>query len=452
MEVKDHLAALERANRDYRRDYPGDVLRRQPVHTVYGGAHLFKAETINKLGQLAHGSLSEYAPDAATFAAAIGLSLAPDLEAEIYRRVADKLKREAIEDYRIDFEDGYGYRADAEEDAHAVQAANELARAVNEKILPESVNIGIRVKALSEECKERSARTLVLFFDTYLQKAKLPMGFVVTLPKVLLPEQVSCFVALLKIIEKKHSLAEGSIKIEIMVEATQSLVDGRGLCQLPALIKAGEGRCQAAHFGAYDYTATCDITATYQKLNSGTCDFARHMMKVALAGRGVWLSDGATNVMPVGPHRAAKGETLNAAQKAENQSVVHRAWKLSYDDIRHSLSQGFYQGWDLHPAQIPVRYAACYAFFLEGLPAATARLKSFMEKAAQANLVGDTFDDAASGQGLLNYFLRAINCGAIESDSLKAVGLTAEEIAAKSFQKILTGRRRDLKTDPQDWL
>ena len=79
-----------------------------------------------------------------------------------------------------------------------------------------------------------------------------------------------------------------------------------------------------------------------------------------------------------------------------------------------------FQGWDLHPAQLPTRYAAVYAFFLESLSAASERLKNFVEKAAKATLVGDVFDDAATGQGLLNYFLRAINCGAItEGEALE---------------------------------
>ena len=62
--------------------------------------------------------------------------------------------------------------------------------------------------------------------------------------------------------------------------------------------------------------------------------------------------------------------------------------------------------WDLHPAQLPSRYAAVYAFYLSALDAATRRLRAFIDKAAQATLVGDVFDDAATGQGLLNFFVR----------------------------------------------
>jgi hypothetical protein len=165
-------------------------------------------------------------------------------------------------------------------------------------------------------------------------------------------------------------------------------------------------------------------------------------MQVALAGTGVALSDGATNIMPIPPHRAeAKGRPLPYEQARENRAAVRRAWRRHYQDVRASLRQGFYQGWDLHPAQLPTRYAAVFAFFLEGLEPASARLSNFVEKAAQATLVGEVFDDAATGQGLLNYFLRGLSCGAITEAEAAATGLTLEELRTRSFLKILEGRR-----------
>jgi hypothetical protein len=216
----------------------------------------------------------------------------------------------------------------------------------------------------------------------------------------------------------------------------------RGEASLLELVAAARGRCTAAHFGTYDYTAACGITAAYQHMMHPACDFAKGFMQVALAGTGVWLSDGATNIMPVAPHRAAKdGPALTPAQLEENRLAVHQAWRLHVQHIQHSLINGFYQGWDLHPAQLPTRYAAVYAFFLESLDAASERLRNFVAKAAQATLVGDVFDDAATGQGLLNYFLRAINCGAItESEALPLTGLTAPELRLGSFVKILASR------------
>jgi len=244
------------------------------------------------------------------------------------------------------------------------------------------------------------------------------------------------------LLEERTGLAAGSLKMEMMIETTQSIINYEGQINLPLLLRAARGRCTAAHFGTYDYTASCSITAAHQHMMHPACDFAKHMMQISFAGTGIWLSDGATNIMPVGPHRAPEGSTLTPNQIDENREVVHRAWKLHYDHIQHSLVGGFYQGWDLHPAQLPTRYAAVYAFFLESLDAASERLRNFVEKAAKATLVGDVFDDAATGQGLLNYFLRAINSGAVtEDEATKLTSLTHDELVSASFVKILKNRQ-----------
>jgi hypothetical protein len=228
-----------------------------------------------------------------------------------------------------------------------------------------------------------------------------------------------------------------------MIETTQAILNARGESGLPQLVDASAGRCIAAHFGTYDYTASCSITAAYQTMDHPACDFAKNMMQVAFAGTGIWLSDGATNILPAPPHRAEKGKKLSPSQQKENRDAIHRAWRLHFSHIQHSLITAYYQGWDLHPAQLPTRYAAVYSFFLEGLDSAAMRLKNFVEKAAKATLVGDVFDDAATGQGLLNYFLRAINCGAISgAEAERLTGVTAEELHFGSFLKILNNRTK----------
>ena len=433
----DRLAA---ANAAVAARWPGDPGRRQPVHTVYGGAQIFKRDTAARLGQLALAALDAYGPDAGTFAAAAGVP--PELAAPVYERVREKLRREPVEDFRIDFEDGYGNRPDDEEDGHAQAAAHEVAKGLSERTL--SPFIGIRVKPLSPELAERAMRTLDLFVTTLLREARrLPPGFVVTLPKVTMAEQVTGLVRALAALEKRHRLARGSLRLELMVETTQAVLNGRGVAALPGLVAAAEGRCVGAHFGTYDYTAACRITAAHQTMTHPACEFAKQVMQVVLAGTGVNLSDGATNVMPVGPHRAQPGgPPLSQEQQLQNRAAVQRAWRLHFDDVRSSLRNGFYQGWDLHPAQLVTRYAAVYSFFLEGLEVASLRLRSFMDKAAQATLVGDIFDDAATGQGLLNYFLRGTSCGAITVEEAQATGLTLEELQSRSFLKILQGRRQ----------
>jgi len=407
------------------------------VHTVYGGAHLFKADTAVRLGQLAMRSLEQFAPDAEAFGSA--LDLPEDLRETIYERVREKLEREAVEDFRIDFEDGYGTRPDDEEDEHAVSAAKEVAKGIMHSTLPPF--IGIRINTFSDELHERSIRTLDLFLNALVtgSDGKLPDNFVVTLPKIVTPEQVTTLVDIFDAIEPKLNLSPSTLKMEMMIETTQSIIAEDGRLAIPQLLDAARGRCTGAHFGTYDYTANCDITAAYQNMLHPACDFARNVMQVSLAGTGVWLSDGATNIMPVAPHR---GDDLSPEKMEENRGIVHRAWKLHYDHCRHSLANAFYQGWDLHPAQLPTRYAAVFTFFLESLDAASERLSNFVEKAARATLVGDIFDDAATGQGLLNFFLRAINCGAITAEeATRRTSITLDELRSGSFVKIMNNRR-----------
>jgi citrate lyase beta subunit len=432
------LARLKKANAAFARDYPGDPVVRQPVHTVYGGAQLFKADTAARLGEIALKTLREYAPGPGVFADVLGLgALAPTVHA----RVVKKLETEPVEDFRIDFEDGYGNRPDAEEDEDAARTADEVARGMEAGSLPPF--IGIRIKPLSGELHPRALRTLDVFVTALAARAgrRLPPGFVVTVPKVTIAEQVRAAAELCTLLEKRTKLPPGSLRLELMVETTPAVIDRNGEAGLRALVEAGRGRCQGVHFGTYDYTASCNITAAHQTMTHPACDFAKHVMQVTMAGTGLTLSDGATNIMPVAPNRPAPGGALTEAQVRENRSAVHRAWRLHFDHVQHSLRNAYYQGWDLHPAQLPTRYAAVYGFFLEGLEASSRRLKAFTEKAAQATLLGDVFDDAATGQGLLNYFLRGINCGAITAEEALRTGLTLEEIRGRSFLKILQARR-----------
>jgi citrate lyase beta subunit len=469
-EMSAYCAELHDANAVFKSTYPADSFERQPVHTVYGGANLFKAGFVGKLGEVALKTLDTYAPSYSVFARALGLpradtlptnahelnSLTRALEANpeqvretkqaawlaftVYNRVVKKLQTEPIEDNRIDFEDGYGNRSDEEEDGHAVSAADEVAKGMSEKLL--SPFIGIRVKTFSDECKVRSIRTLDIFLTRLAEKtgSKLPKNFIVTLPKVTTPQQVSTFVKILENLEARLGFAKDSLKMEIMIETTQSIINHKGENTVPLLVAAARSRCRSAIFGTYDYTASSNITAAHQTHTHPACDFARHVMQVSLAGTGITISDGATTSMPIGPHKASKDGNLSGQQMDENRTVVHGAWKLHYDNIMHSLRHGYYQGWDLNPGQLPIRYAAVDTFFLSGLQDASARLNAFLNKAAQATLVGNTFDDAATGQGLLNFFLRGMACGAITEQEVLATGITLDELRSRSFVRIVSNR------------
>lgn len=463
------LNNLRIANLKFQKTYPGDRPDRQPVHTLYGGANLFKSDTCVKMGEVALQSLQTYAPDFMQLAKLLQFEGHDQLPSEqndidtlkkkldslseeerkkepgwlsysVFSKIVQKLKTEAVEDFRIDFEDGFGNRPDDEEDAVAVNAANELAIGMKHKTL--SPFIGIRIKPFTEDLKFRGVRTLDLFITTLLSKTngQLPENFVVMLPKVTIPEQMTTIVRLFEILEKANNLKPGTLKIETMVEATQIIMDDEGRNPLMKIIRAGEGRCIAAHFGTYDYTASAGITAKFQTMAHPVCDFAHHMTKVALGGTGIFLSDGATNVMPIGPH---KGKNLSEEQLKENREVVHQGWRIGYHHTMHSLVNGFYQGWDLNPAQLPMRYAATYHFFLSSYDDAVFRLKTFVERAAISTLTGDIFDDAATGQGLLNFFLKALNCGAITKEEALVTGLTLNDINSRSFYKILERRRKN---------
>lgn len=471
-EVHAYCQELAQSNGEFKSHYPADSFERQPVHTVYGGANLFKAGFASKLGDLALKTLDTYAPNYGVFARALGLPGADTLPANsielagltraleenadkvrvsnppawlaytVYNRVLHKLKTEAIEDNRIDFEDGYGNRPDAEEDGHAVQAADEVAQGMADKIL--SPFIGIRVKTFSDECKARSIRTLDIFLTRLAEKTggKLPDNFIVTLPKVVTAAQVSTCAKILANLEAKLGFAKDSLRMEIMIETTQSIINHKGENTVPLLVEAAGGRCRSAVFGTYDYTASCNITAAHQGHTHPACDFARHVLQVSLAGTGITISDGATTSMPIGPHKVPKDGALSPLQQEENRAVVHGAWKLHFDNIMHSLRHAYYQGWDLNPGQLPVRYAAIDTFFLSGLADASARLNAFLNKAAQATLVGNTFDDAATGQGLLNFFLRGMACGAITEQEVLATGITLDELRSRSFVHIVNNRTK----------
>ncbi len=436
--VSSYFSRLD-ADQEARPAFPGESGTRQPVHTVYGGAHLFQPDSAPRLGETALRVLEKYAPTAADLAAALGRPENDPIFGAVYPRIVEKLRREPVEDFRIDFEDGFGVRPDSEEDAAALAAADAVAAGMAANTLPPF--IGIRIKQLSPELRNRSLRTLDLFLGRLVEAAggRIPRWFHVTLPKVVSVEQAAVFGEVLDVIEKDLGLPEQSVRAELMIEITRSIFDEEGRVNVVRLVQATGPRCIAAHFGTYDYTASCQITAAYQGMTHPACDFARHVMQVSLAGTGVWLSDGATNVLPVPIHR---GEDLSTAQEADNRTAVHEAWRQHFDEVRHSLVHGFYQGWDLHPAQLVTRYAAVQSFFLESLDAGAVRLANFVDKATQATLVGDVFDDAATGQGLLNFFARAINSGAISEEEASArTGVTLEELQARSFLEILKHRR-----------
>jgi hypothetical protein len=430
------LDALRAANDAFTARYLGESREprgRQPVHTFYLGAQFYTPDATRAIGEQALRSLERHGRDPWDFARAIGAEgVDAQVASTVFARVRAKLEHQPIEDLRLDFEDGFGTRPDDEEDRFAAATARDLARSFAARTAPPFT--GIRLKSLGPETLRRAARTLEVFVGALIEAhGAMPEGFVVTLPKVNVPEQPRALVRWLERLEARHALAAGSLRFEMMVETTQAFLDAGGRSPLPAFLDACEGRCTGVHLGVYDFTASCEVAALYQSMVHPMCELARNLMRLAYGGRGVFLSDGATNVLPVGPHA---GRDLDEAQRAENAAAVHRAWRLSYGHVRHSLEGGFYQGWDLHPAQLPVRFAACYVFFLEGFARAAARLRAFVGRAATTQIA----DEPATAQALFNYVQRARACGAVDDADLAATGLTTSELAMRSVAEILAAR------------
>ncbi|MFJ2192761.1 DUF6986 family protein [Kitasatospora sp. NPDC087861] len=389
-------ALLAPVDADLARRYPGDTGTRQPVHTVYVPADAFAADTVREWGRQALEAFDTHAGTPAELARALGVA-DDDLLADVHARVRAKLEREPIEDLRIDFEDGYGPRPDAEEDAAAVRTAELVATAVAEGAAPPY--IGIRIKCLEAAVRDRGIRTLELFLATLLANGGLPEGLVLTLPKVTYAEQVTALVRLLEDFECRAGLPAGRIGFEIQIETTQAIVGPDGRATVARMIEAAEGRATGLHYGTFDYSASCGVSAAYQSMDHPVADHAKAVMQVAAAGTGVRLSDGSTNVIPTG-----------------STEQVHAAWKLHHDLVRRSLARAYYQGWDMHPAHLPTRYVAVYSFYREGLAAAAARLAAYVAKAG-----GDVMDEPATARALSGYVLRGLDCGAVDPAEVTAL-------------------------------
>ena len=344
---------------------------RRPIHTVYVGAHLFRSGLAREWGDLALRTLTDYAHDLRAFADEL-----------VWARVREKLRREPIEDVRIDFEDGLGPRTDQDEDATARTAGAEVVAGIARGSLPPS--LGLRIKPGA-----RGARTLELFLTSLVEGsgATLPTPLAVTLPKVGAVDEVANLARLLEGLESRLRLGTGVLAIELMVETPRAIVGTDGRCPLPELVAAAGGRCRGVHFGVYDYAAALGIAPLHHGLRHPSCDHARHIMQVALAGTDVELSAGSTNVLPVPP-----------------RDNVLRAWRLHFEDVRHSLVSGFYHGWDLHPAQLVTRYAAAFTFFRECLEPSAPR--------------GSLLEDPAAVRVRAALRQRAQDCGAIARDDV----------------------------------
>jgi len=418
MSARDRLAGLmadldrrlATADAELVADYPGDRGVRQPVHTVYVPADRYGEQTVAEWAAAARQVLAEHGTSVDELAET--LDVEPGLAAEVDERVRRKLDREPIEDLRIDFEDGYGVRPDGDEDRAARAAASALAATVLAGAAPPYH--GFRVKCLEAPTRARAVRTLDLVVGELAAQGALTPGFVITLPKVTSVAQVEAMVAILEALEAAHGLAAGALRFEIQVETPQSILGADGTALVARMIHASAGRCTGLHYGTYDYSASLGVSAQHQSMEHPVADHAKAVMQVAAAGTGVFVSDGSTNVLPVG-----------------DRDAVRAAWGLHIRLVRRSLAQGIYQGWDLHPGQLPSRYVATYSFFREGLAPAAARLRAYVHGGDSGYL-----DEPATAAALAGFVLRGLECGAVDSAEVdELIGVDIDGLARLARRK-----------------
>ena len=402
------LAEVERimapADAALARDYPGDDGGRQPVHTVYLPADRVGPDLVARHGAAARAALDQHAPTPAALAGVVGAD--PDRVAAVWPLLLEKLEREPVEDLRIDLEDGYRGHSGDEEDTHAVAAVRALAAAA-------PPYWGVRFKCFEEPTRARGLRTLDLVLGAALEAGPLPDGFRLTLPKVTSVEQVLAMVATCEQLEAAYALDAGRLRFEVQVETPQVVLGPDGAATVARLLHAAQGRCQGLHFGTYDYTAALGIAAAQQAMDHPVADHAKNVMLLAAAGTGVPVSDGSTNVLPVG----------SAAQ-------VRAGWALHFRLVRRSLERGLYQGWDLHPAQLPTRFLATFLFYRSGLDDAAGRLRDYLGGGS-----GTVLDEPATARALAGFLRRGVHCGAVtgdEAESLTGVSLaTLDDLALR---------------------
>ncbi len=380
------------------------------------------AGTARQWGSLARELLDEHAPlDVVADVTGLGSGL----DAEVYERVRNKLATQPVEDVRLDFEDGYGNRPDAEEDADARRAATVLRELLTVSGGPSFA--GIRFKSLEQATRRRGLRTLDLVVAGVLgSDGDLPPGFLVTVPKVTSVDQVRAMVRICEELERAHGLRSGALRFEIQIETPQSILGADGTATVAAMIHAAGTRCVALHYGTFDYSAACGVAPDQQSLAHPVADHAKAVMQVAAAGTGVRLSDGSTNVTPTG-----------------SREQIHAAMHLHAQLVRRSLERAFYQGWDMHPGHLPTRYLATYAFYRSGLPAAATRLSNYLTKQASG-----VMDEPATAQALAAFVVRGLHCGALDDVEVTAgTGVDRPTLEALAQRKPLPVPSTDLPND-----
>ncbi|SNT07879.1 DUF6986 family protein [Rhodococcoides kyotonense] len=384
-------AILRPVDAQLARDYPGDKIGGQPIHTVYVPASAADAALPRQWGAQAVELLDRR------------VEVFESLDtAGVLPAVRSVLASAPIQDLRLDFEDGYGWRSDDDEDRHARHAGQTLAALAADSSGPSW--LGIRSKGLAPHERRRGIRTLELVLDA---AGGVPAGFVFTVPKLRAAEQVTAVVALCEEIERAHGLPVGVLRFELQIESPQAIVGSDGTATLARALRLAHGRCTSMHYGTYDYSAACGITSAQQSLAHPVADHAKNVILAAAAQTGVWVSDGSTQVVPTG-----------------TPSDVEAAIQRHHGLVTRSLERGFYQGWDMHPGHLATRWAATFAFFRQAMPTAASRVAAYL-----ARQDSGVMDEPATAQALAGVLVRGLDSGAVTELELTNVSASITRAA-----------------------
>lgn len=340
-QLRQLLAPLAAVDARLASDYPGGVPV-QPAHTCYVPADRVRTGEGRLWGEQARALLDAYAPDQTALEAALGRRLA----AGTYEHLLRILHERPVADLRVDVEDGFGYRGDADEDAALTAAVAALA----EEPTP---SYGVRIKPFEGASVQRAVASLDLWLRSCRQAGIAPG--VLTLPKVQDESQVSVALDVVQALEDR--IGGPQLAIELQVETAAAVVDAVGRVTVPLLLAAGRGRVTGLHFGTYDYTSAIGLAPQEQSIDAPLADAAKDLLQLSAAARGVAVSDGSSNLLPIG-----------------GQAEVHAAWREHSRLVDRAMVRGLWQGWDLHPGQLVSRWATTVSFLAERLPEVQQRL------------------------------------------------------------------------------
>jgi citrate lyase beta subunit len=354
---------------------------RQPVHTAYVPADQVTAGVAATWGAAALELVDRHGdPDV------LGV------DEPTYRRLLTKLEHEPVEDLRVDFEDGYRAESEGSEDATARQVAPLLTELG-------ARHYGVRIRSLEAGTRPRAVRTLELLLGS--GAAPVHDSFVITLPKVTSPDQVTALHEICDALQGAYGLAP--LQYEIQVETPEAVA------RIASIVAATDHRCTGLHYGTYDYSAALGVAAMHQALDHPVADHAKDVMQVVAAVAGLRVVDGSTNIVPAG-----------------TTEQVRAAWDLHRRLVARSLRRGIYQGWDMHPGHLVSRYAAVLSFYRTGFAESVRRLRDYLQRRS-----GSVLDEPATARALAAYLVRGLDCGALDEDEVvDAAGVDRNGLAA----------------------